>query len=151
MAIPIVTIKDASILFDPVTPAHVYLLSAAQRAAAACNISLVISCAREAHGHEDPHSRGMAIDISVAGLSAPMIVRVKTFLVEVLGPAWTVLFETPLPIDPVAEPQLVAHATVNRGATARHLHCQPVKGTVWPPVVTPAPSVPSVPSTPRNA
>lgn len=129
-----VSIKDDSIRFDPLTEAHAWMLAALVRVCQACAVTLEVTCAREGHPQSDPHTRGQALDLSVTHLSAPMIVRVYAQLQEILGPAWTVLLETPDPIDPVREPQLVRIATLNRGATARHLHIQPRIGTVWPPV-----------------
>lgn len=127
-----VSIKDSSVTFDPVTEAHTWMIAALTRACGTCNVALVVSCAREAHGVGDPHTRGQAVDVSVHNLSAPMIVRVREYLMQLLGPGWTVLFETPDAIDATKEPQLVQIATINRGATARHLHIQPVKGTTFP-------------------
>jgi hypothetical protein len=128
-----VTIKDAGVRVDPLTEVHVHLLAAFDRAASACQVPLVITCGREDHPPGDVHTLGQAFDVSVRGLSAPMIVHVKGFLEATLGPLWTVLFECPPEDAPTAdEPQLTPIVTINRGATARHLHCQTKKGTIWP-------------------
>jgi hypothetical protein len=129
-----VSIKSDVVKLDPLTSAQVYMLAALADVAVQCATPLEISCAREEHPAEDPHTRGQALDVSVHGFTAPMIQRVYSALRTRLGPAWTVLFETPDPIDGMQEPQLLPIATLNRAATARHLHLQPVKGTVWPPV-----------------
>lgn len=131
-----ITIKDDSVKFDPITPAHAHLFTALERAAATCQLSLVITCGREDHGADDPHTRGEAVDIRMADVPAPMIVRVRQALMTILGPAWTVLIEAPEP-PTAAEPQLAGLVFVNRAATARHIHIQPIKGTRWPPAPEP--------------
>jgi hypothetical protein len=131
------SIKDGTVTMDPMTEALLYLVGVLGQTVSRCGVSLVITCAREGHPATDPHSRGQALDVSVHNLSAPMIVRVKGFIESLLGPTWTVLFECPPTAAPtVDEPQLVGIATINPGASARHIHMQPKKGTAWPPVET---------------
>lgn len=127
-----VTIKDSSVRLDPLTEVHVHLLAALERTATACQTNLVVTCGREDHPLDDVHALGHALDVSVHGLSASLIVRVKSWLEQILGPPWTVLFECPA-APTVNEPQLISIATINKGASARHFHLQPKKGTIWPP------------------
>lgn len=127
-----VTTKDATVTLDPMTAFHAHVIGVLERAADMCQVSLVISCGREDHPPEDPHTKGYALDIRVPAPANPAkIIALLSFLRSTLGSLFTVLYETP--VQPV-EPQLQAIATVNPGATAPHFHIQPVKGTIWPPL-----------------
>lgn len=137
-----VTIKDGSVRLDSLTAAHAHLIAALDRTASVCQVNLVITCAREGHPPEDVHTIGQAFDVSVRGFLPAQIVRVKTFLEQILGPLFDVFFECPPNDAPtVDEPQLQAIATINRGATARHFHVQTKKNTTWPPVQMSTPGV----------
>ncbi len=123
--------------WDTPTSAGTRILGVLDRAASVCRTNLEVASGTDgAHsGPDDPHKRGLAFDVSVANLSTLLIVQLKTYLEQVLGPAFTVLFECPT--RPV-EPQLTAIAWVNPDATGRHFHIQPKKGTLWPPAVNTA-------------
>jgi hypothetical protein len=130
----VVTFKTG-VKWDPVTSAGVRILAALDRAASLCSVNLEVTCGSEpmaAHGPTDPHSRGVAFDVAVVGMSPMVVVSVKKTIESYLGPDFTVLYEVnAVPSDPV----LQSVAYVNAAATGPHYHIQPRRGTVWPPVV----------------
>jgi hypothetical protein len=120
--------------WDVPTSAGTRILGVLDRAAQVCRTNLEITSGTDGphSGPDDPHKHGLAFDVSVANLSTLLIGQLKTYLEQVLGPAFTVLFECP---TRPTEPQLQPIAYVNPDATARHFHIQPKKGSIWPPVV----------------
>lgn len=115
---------------DPPTAAQAHIVGMLTRAALVLRQSLVVTCGREAHAPDDPHTRGLALDVR-ADFDPIAVVQFKAYAATTLGPEWTVLYECPsMPTDPT----LAAIATVNPGATGPHCHVQPVKGTTWPPI-----------------
>lgn len=121
--------------FDVIAPAGFRILAALDYAAQSCKVDLMITCGTDSHAMPDPHCSGEGYDISVHTLSAQQIADVKGCLTKVLGPLFTVLYETPkVPSDPTLRPI----ATVNVKATGPHVHIQRKKNTVFPP--TPDPS-----------
>src|SRR6266853_1023663 len=121
--------------FDVIAPGGFRILEALGFVARRCARDLTISCGSEDHPADDPHTRGEAFDVSVAALDIPSIVMVRAELVVQLGPAFTVLYESPTkPTDPRL--QLIVY--MNAGATAPHLHVQVKKGTAYPPIASSA-------------
>lgn len=125
-----ITIK-AGVKLDGLQPAGFHIIGALDRAAPVCRTNLEITCATGEHPPDDPHSHGLALDVSVGGFTPAFIVQVKTYLESILGPLFTVLYEVP---TKPTEPQLQPIAYINAGATAPHFHLQPKKGTTWPPL-----------------
>jgi hypothetical protein len=121
--------------WDVPTSAGVHILAALDRAAPVCRLSLEITCGTGEHPPGDPHTRGEAFDVSVAGIPPSVIVQLKTYLENILGSAFTVLYECP---TTPTEPQLAPIAYINPKATGCHIHIQPKKGTTWPPAATDA-------------
>jgi hypothetical protein len=128
-AVPVVRVRPG-VKFDRIAPAGFVLLAHFHSATRVLGVDLVISCGTEGHADEDPHSSGEAYDLSVAVWTVDVILRVRAFLQNALGPLFTVLYETPFV---PSEPRLAAIATVNPAATAPHLHAQRRKGTIYPP------------------
>lgn len=116
--------------FDVIAPAGFRILSAIDQATQRCGVDLTITSGTDSHGFMDPHSAGEAFDVSVKGLTPAQVLGVRTALSTILGPRFTVLYETPAtPSDPA----LAAIASVNPKATGPHLHLQKRKGTTYPP------------------
>lgn len=119
--------------FDRIAPAGFVILALCHAATRVLGIDLTISCGSEGHPLEDPHTSGEAYDLSVAAWTADVVLRVRAFFIETLGPPFTVLYETP---SMPSEPRLAAIAVVNPAATAPHLHIQRKKGTIYPPAAS---------------
>ena len=117
-----------SVVMTPRTPALDLLLSVLQQGAELLKRDLTVTCGREGHGPDDPHSKVQALDVRSRDLAEGQIVALYEFLRKTLGPKWTVLYEVP------AKPKgfLAGIAYVNPKASAQHFHIQPVKGTSWP-------------------
>lgn len=114
-----ITFKTGVVL-DPPTSTQACIL-----AALAALGTVEVTCGREDHPDADPHTLGLALDVSVAGLSADLIERRLETLRATLGAGFTVLYEVPtVPADPT----LRHLATVNVDATAPHFHIQLKKG-----------------------
>ncbi|MCR4301781.1 MAG: hypothetical protein NUV51_09240, partial [Sulfuricaulis sp.] len=127
-----VSAKNDSVRFDPLTPCQALFLSILVQAAQVIRSSLVITSGREGHGADDPHSRGEALDVRVAGLTRSQLLKLLEILKVTLAIQgdFTVLYEVrAVPTDP----EVAAVAYVNPHATAPHIHLQPRKGTRWPP------------------
>lgn len=118
-----------SVKLDPLTPALARLISVLEQAAQIVKRDLVITCGREGHAATDPHSLGMGLDVRTRDLPDGPLLALLAFLRTTLGPAWTVLYETPLRPAGVRGQA----AWVNAKASAEHVHIQPIKGSVWPP------------------
>ncbi len=129
MRIPVVHPEAAT--FATMTPAGIRILAALDNATRVLNIDLVITCGTEDHAPDDPHTRGEAYDIRVRGIPTALLLKLITFLQQVLGPLFTILLETPVTL---LEPQLAAIQTINPHATAPHLHIQSKRGTIYPPL-----------------
>lgn len=129
-AIPCVRVKDGVDL-APMTPTLVRLLGAVDMCARMMGIELTVTCGREAHPADDPHTEGRAIDVRANDLDPAMILRIVPYLKTILQQGeFTVLYE--VPATPV-NGALKNLATVNPGATAPHFHLQSSKGTIYPP------------------
>jgi hypothetical protein len=78
------------------------------------------------------HPTGEAYDVRVTGWTVPMIAKALQFLRQTLGARFTVLYEvtTAQGLDDTER----AIATVNLHATARHLHLQVKRATIYPPI-----------------
>lgn len=123
--------------FPVLAPAGVRILAAVDAVSRQLATDLTITSGGEARGRKptDPHSTGEAVDLSVSGLTPGQIVKLKAALEQQLGPAFTVLYETPsAPLDTA----LAAVAYINPDATATHVHVQRKRATVWPPAGTQA-------------
>ena len=111
--------------FDVIRPAGFRILTALGLVVDLCRVDLVITCGTDSHALPDPHVTGEAYDVSVKGLSAQQIADVKAELDKILGPLFTVLFETnKTPSDPTLRPI----AYINQNATGPHFHIQKRKG-----------------------
>jgi hypothetical protein len=129
---PRVAVKGG-VYFGAVTSAQIRMLTALDVAAMESGVVLTVTCAREGHGEDNPHTRGQAIDVRARNLDAPTVLQVHRRLMQILGPAFTVLYEVPRrPYGVLAD-----IAYVNPKATAPHFHLQAKKGTSWPPADVP--------------
>jgi hypothetical protein len=121
----------STVRLDPPTAAQAHILAAIHDAAQEFGCVLTVTCGREAHGPADPHTVGLALDLSVRDLEPDEVYELRTLLLRTLGATgFTVLYETPtVPTDGA----LATIAYVNPAATAPHFHIQVVKGqTTWP-------------------
>jgi hypothetical protein len=130
MPVPMVQLKKGVVL-EPLTPALIRLIGVTDQAVRILGRDLTITCGREGHIPNDPHTRGEAIDIRTRDLSPGATVTLYEWLKVTLGAAWTVLYE----VREKPDGDLARIAYVNQGASAPHLHIQPRKGTRWPPQV----------------
>lgn len=122
-----VWIKDG-VRIDPLTPALARLIAVVDDCARTLGRSLTITCGREGHPADDPHSRGAALDLRSSGLPDAILLTLHQQLRDRLGSAFTVLYEVKTKPAGV----LGSIAYVNPDATAAHLHLQVRKGTEWP-------------------
>ena len=128
--IPVVRFAPGVTLSRPPAPAGVRILSALDQAALHLAQDIIVTCADGLHPPTDPHTTGEAYDVRVRDLTPGAVLALRGFLLGVLGPLFTVLYEVPTP--PHA-PELASIAFVNVGASAAHLHIQRRKGTTYPP------------------
>ncbi len=120
-----------SALFEPMTPAGFRLLASLDNTAKLLGLSLAVTCGSDGHGPDDPHTRGLAYDVSLRGLTPGQILDVLESLQALLPrKEFTILLESPVPFS---DPRLVAVQFLNPHATGPHLHLQLRKGlSVWP-------------------
>ena len=135
--IPCVRFKPTVILGEQPTPCQARLITAIDLCARLLGVELTLTCGREGHIVTDPHTRGLALDVSVANLAMDQIDKAYFYLRSVLGDLFTVLYE--VPTEP-ADPRLKAIAFLNAQATAPHFHVQRKKGTSFPPALASSPS-----------
>ena len=126
--IPVLRARS-SVVFDRIKPAGFRLLSALDQATITLGCDLEITSGTDSHS-TGRHPEGEAYDVSVLGFSPETIVKLKGTLEQLLGPAFTVLYESRVPPP---HPLLVLMTTINPQATGAHIHVQPKKGTTWPP------------------
>lgn len=128
---PCVRIKDG-VTFDPMTPGHVHMLAALERAAVAINKDLTVTSARDSHPMLDVHGRGLALDVRVFTLTPEQLVTAYNCLKDDLGPQWTVLYE----VQFMPKGALADIAFVNPNATGAHLHIQLKRGLLTYPLAS---------------
>jgi hypothetical protein len=85
---------------------------------------LTVTCGTDSHPETDPHTQGAAVDFRASDLSDGQIVAAVGHFTELLGPKFTVLYESPT--KPIGV--LAPIAYVNPKATGAHLHVQFAKG-----------------------
>lgn len=118
-------------------PAGIRILAALWNVSQSNVMDLWISCGRDGHGPNDPHTLGEAFDVSVKLMDVPTIVKIKKQLDQMLGERFTVLYETH---ETPSDPMLAAIAYVNADASGPHFHIQRRKGTVYPPPANVSPT-----------
>jgi len=127
--IPVVRVKPG-VRFAVIAPAGFRILSAIVQTTQRLQMDLEITSGTDSHAPPDPHASGEAVDVSVRHLTYSQIASVVATLRGILGPLFTVLYETPTaPTDSAVH----AIAYVNPRATSDHLHIQKRKGTIFPP------------------
>lgn len=126
--IPVLRCKPG-VAFDRIAPGGFRILRALDGATLVIGTDLWITSGTDSHA-TGRHPHGEAYDVSVKNLSIPVILRLRTYLLQVLGQQFTVLYETPTRPD---DPALAAIAYVNGDATGPHLHVQVKKGIEYPP------------------
>jgi hypothetical protein len=115
----------ASVRYDTIAPRGLVILGILMSASEVLGRNLEITSACDSHALPDPHARGEAYDISILDMTAEQILTFYRYMVERLGPAFTVLIEAPkMP----ASPLIAKIATINPKATGLHCHIQPKKG-----------------------
>lgn len=123
-----------TVRIEHLTPAGARILAAIAHVAMLLKVTLTVTCGREAHGATNPHTLGRALDLRTKDLSVPMVLRVFSLLRDLLGPHFTVLYETPTKVRAGLE----AIATPNARATGEHIHVQLKKGLIEIPADPPA-------------
>lgn len=127
--IPVLRAK-AGVMFERIAPAGFRILAALDGLTKVLASDQDITCGTEGHADDDPHTRGEAYDVSVRNMNVAMVLKAKTYLEQVLGSRFTVLYEVPTrPLDAV----LASIAFLNPDASAPHFHIQPKKATLYPP------------------
>ena len=126
---PCVRVKPG-VTFDGLKPAGVRLLAAIDRMSQILVRDLMITCGTDSHPAMDPHTRGEAVDVRTSDLPPAVILTLVNGLTKLLGPDFTVLYETPVKKTDV----LASIAYFNPQATGEHLHLQLRKNYgPWPP------------------
>lgn len=121
--------------FDLITPGAVRMLGALDAVARIVGVDLTITSGTDSHPPTDVHARGLAYDVSVAGLTVDQILDIRHQLQVELGAGFTVLYESAVtPAD--ARLQVIVY--LDPHATAPHFHVQVKNGTVYPPIAAPA-------------
>lgn len=116
--------------FKVIAPGGFRILSALDNATKVLSVDLELTAGTNDHA-SGRHPLGEAYDVSVKNLVPSQIIRLKTYLDQVLGKRFTVLIEAPkAPMDP----ELASLTTINGDATALHVHVQVRKGESYPPV-----------------
>jgi hypothetical protein len=115
----------------PLQPAGVRILAALDNLSRVLGLDVTVTCGTDSHPPSDVHTAGEAFDVRVKDWTIPVTLKAVTFLKQVLGERFTVLYECP---EPPKEPALAAIAYTNPNATGSHLHIQRKRGTVYPPV-----------------
>lgn len=119
----------------PSAPAGIRITAAVDKLPQILQRDVTVTSGAEGRGRlaTDPHMTGEALDLSVAGLTAGEVIKLKRELEATLGPLFTVLYEVP---RPPLDTALAAVAYINSKATGPHVHIQRKKGTVYPPPLT---------------
>lgn len=118
------------VTFERIAPAGFRLLAAIDNLSRILSLDVLITCGTNDHPEGDPHTTGEAYDVRVRDWTVPQVLKAITFLRQILGERFTVLYEVP---QEPTDPQLKAIAFVNAGASAAHLHLQRKRGTTFPP------------------
>jgi len=128
--IPCVRFKSG-VTLDPLTPALARLLTAVDMAARVAGYELTVSCGREGHSENDPHTLGKAIDVRARDLTPEQVLTTHHDLRQILpSDLFFLQYETPATPTNGALRNI---AVVNPGATAPHFHLQVRHGQVYPP------------------
>jgi len=116
--------------FDTIAPGGFRILTALDGTARVLGIDLTITAGTNDHT-TGRHPFGEAFDVSVQDMTPTTILKVKRSLEQILGDAFTVLYEVP---EAPADTKLAAIAHVNEKASAAHVHIQVRRGTEYPPL-----------------
>lgn len=129
----VVQTKDG-VQFARIAPGGFEILSALVTVAGMQIDDLEVTCGTEGHTSPDPHVRGEAYDVSIAGLTGDQILALCQRLHATLGLKFTVLYEVPSlgQAQGPASGQSNPYLYVNAGATAPHLHVQVKIGSTYP-------------------
>lgn len=128
-SVPVLRAKPG-VTFAPIEPAGFRILAAIDNLSRVLGLDIWITSGSDSHPPGDPHTTGEAYDVSVKDWTVPVTLKAITFLRQVLGERFTILYECP---SAPSDPQLLAIAYVNGQATGCHLHVQRKKGMVYPP------------------
>lgn len=134
---PVVTCKGG-VSLTPTDAGGMVIQAALVLAASSTGLPIEISCGSEGHPPNDPHTLGHGRDVHVLDFSASQILQliaaIEMALRQLTSAPFTVLYEVPslAGVDPRLA--MCGNVYVNVGASAAHLHIQPRKGTVYPPV-----------------
>lgn len=116
--------------FDPIAPAAATILAAIWSAAQTMQRDLLVTCGSESHKPPSRHVLGEAVDLGVGGMDGRQVVTLWRTLCNSLGVPFYVSIEAKeMPDDDALKP----YVTINKEATALHIHIQPDKGTTYPP------------------
>ncbi len=131
MAMGIVRLKVGA-GFPVLAPAGIRILAVLDGYAKRYGMELTVTSGSEQRGRAatDPHMTGEAMDVRITWMTANTIRDLRQYLLDGLGPLFTVLVEAP---PDTAPPALSDIIYINPNATALHMHIQRKKGTVWPP------------------
>lgn len=131
MSVPVVHVKDG-VTFKMGPAAGFRILSSIERLAFHLGADVTITCGSDSHPLSDPHTRGEAYDVRTSGSDDETIKRMVMFLRNDLGALFTVLHERQEDVPPGSP--LSGLVTVNPLASGQHIHCQPKRGSVYPPL-----------------
>lgn len=126
---PRLYVKDGVDL-SGLTPAGCRILAVVAAAPLVLGFDLTISCGREAHGPEDPHTIGSALDVRTNVLTPEQILALRNYCQGQLGPDFfTVLLEVPVAERAALDPRLAGMVYIPSDPDAQHLHLQRRIGT----------------------
>lgn len=125
----VVRFLSSCFMDGPPSPAQCRMINACDTEANATAQDVIVTCAEEGHGPNDPHTLKKAFDIRTKDRSAIQVASMLSSLRLDLGSKFTVIYECPqMPTDSI----LRTIATVNPKATAPHIHMQVKIGYEYP-------------------
>lgn len=117
---------------EPLRPAGMRILAAADTFAKMFNLPVVITCGTEGH-KSGKHPRGEALDFRSKSYTPEQVAQFFAWMRNYLGIDFTVLYEVPESAQ-LRDPKLGQIVYRSKSATAEHFHVQVKKDiAVWPP------------------
>lgn len=114
-------------------PGGCRILSIAALAPLVLGFDQLISCGKEGHGPDDPHTHGDAVDLRTRDHSPLEVLQMISYYQQQLGTdLFTVLFEVPEAERASIDPMLQEYIYLPSDPDAQHLHLQVRKGRVFP-------------------
>lgn len=121
------------VILDGLDPGGCRILSVVALAPLVLGFDQTITCGREGHGPDDPHTLGKALDLRTRGRSPLEIIQMIAYYQQQLGgDFFTTLFEVPVADRPTLDPALLEYVYDKSDPAAQHLHLQVRRGKEFP-------------------